>query len=281
MKIAYGTYALPRTPWEQAIANLAEIGYDGIELCLGPNHLEALPEKLGAERRTELRAVLSDHGLGVPAVMVLGSLYWPDEPRAAAMTELLARAAQLARDLGCGPPPVLAAGIGGQSAAWDDTREAIAEGLATLGELAAREDFVLAIEAHCGEAVDRCQRAQWLLEAVDRPRVRLHFDIVHFFLAGDAIAETVAALAPWTAHTHIMDAQRLPDGGFEFRLLGDGELDAVTYLRAMDAAGWRDFMTLEVSGRIWSRPDYDPWAAAAHNYRNLQAALAAAGVARG
>ena len=44
MKIAYGTYALPQMSLEEAFPVLAEIGYDGVELFIGPKHVGAMLE---------------------------------------------------------------------------------------------------------------------------------------------------------------------------------------------------------------------------------------------
>lgn len=85
---------------------------------------------------------------------------------------------------------------------------------------------------------------------------------------------------PYTAHTHITDAIRHEDGSFELVLLGNGQLDAAEYMRAMAAAGWPSYITLEVSTMVWSKDDYD-WREAAHFcYGSLCTAFAAAGVAR-
>ena len=146
--------------------------------------------------------------------------------------------------------------------------------------MADREDFVLAGEAHCGAAVYNSERITRLLDAVDHRRVRLHFDIVHLFLAGEPIGDAVRTLVPYTAHTHITDAVVSDDASFRLVLLGDGDLDAVAYMRAMREAGWDDFITLEVSTMIWSQDDYDPEAAARKSYDALSAAFDGAGVVR-
>ena len=109
----------------------------------------------------------------------------------------------------------------------------------------------------------------------------MHFDIVHMFLAGEREEEAVKALVPYTAHTHITDARRHEDGSFELLLLGQGELDAVAYMKAMKEAGWDDFITLEVSMMVWGKEGYDPIAAAEESYRAITDAFAGAGVERG
>ena len=49
----------------------------------------------------------------------------------------------------------------------------------------------------------------------------------------------------------------------------------------MREAGWTSYITLEVSVRVWSRPDYDTMEAAASCYESLRAAFEQAGVPRG
>jgi len=281
MRIAYGTYAMPDMPLEEALPTLAEMGYDGVEIFIGPKHVGATLEQMDAARRSKLRDLLQTHGLGMPAFMVAGSVYNPSAAEHRARLEEMRVCTQLARDLGMREPPVLACGFGGRSDDWDSMKGRMIEQLHDYAEVAEQEDFILAGEAHCGAALDRSERIVWLLDTVNHPRVRLHFDIVHLFLAGEPIQDAVRALVPYTAHTHITDARKHEDGSFDLLLLGRGDLDTVTYLRAMHQAGWDDFITLEVSARIWSRADYDVMEAARSSYETLNAAFAEAGVPRG
>ncbi len=280
MKLAYGTYAMPTVPLEDAIPMIAEIGYEGVEICISERHGSSL-DQLGAARRALLRGLLDEHGIGVPAVFFLGGIHAPDDETHRANLESISGCAQLARDLGISETPVVALGFGGGSDAWETVRPRLIDQLGELGELAEREDFVLAGEAHSKGAVNSTERVIQVLGAVNHPRVRLHFDIVHFFLGGEEIAECVPRLVPWTAHTHVTDAVRHPDNRFDPRLPGDGELDMVAYVRAMDEAGWDSYITLEISGLIWGADGYDTEAAAQRCYDELAAAFDAAGVVRG
>ncbi|HUS80009.1 MAG TPA: sugar phosphate isomerase/epimerase family protein [Armatimonadota bacterium] len=280
MKIAYGTYAMPTVPLEEAFPMLAGIGYDGVEVCISDKHHGATPDQMDADRRANLRGLLEQQGLGVPALFLLGSVYTPDDQAHRANLERVRLCAQLARDLGMREPPVLAMGFGGKRDDWDAIRPRMVQLLGDYADLAEQEDFILAGEAHCGAAVYNSERIVSLLSEVNDPRVRLHFDIVHLFLAGEPIEQAVATLVPWTAHTHITDAIRHDDGSFQLVLLGDGDLDAVAYMRAMKQAGWTDFITLEVSTMVWAKEDYDVRAAARKSYDALAAAFEAAGVER-
>ena len=280
MKIAYGTYAMPTVPLEDAIPALAEIGYDGVEICLGPKHHGSMPDQINPARRDALKRLLRDHGMGVPALFVLGHILAKDDEEHQATLALVRETAKLAHDLGLREPPVVAIGIGGQTAKWEEQRHEIVRLLRDYAALAESEGFVLAGEAHCNAAADRSERITWLFDTVGHPAIRFHFDIVHLFLAGEEIEQAVKTLVPYTAHTHITDAVKLPDGKFDLKLLGQGDLDSVAYMKAMKAAGWTDFITLEVSTRVWSQPDYDPMAAAKFCYATLNSAFQAAGVAR-
>jgi len=281
MKIAYGTYAMPTVPLEEAFPALAEIGYDGVEICISPKHVGSLPEEMDPGRRRRLRELLVANGLGVPALFITGSVWTRDAEQHRRNLEQLRVCAQLARDLGMREPPVLAMGIGGGRAEWDDIKDDLVRLLREHAEIAEEEDFVLAGEAHCGAAVYNSERARWLFDTVGSPRVKMHFDIVHMFLAGEKEAEAVERLVPYTAHTHITDAIRNADGSFQLVLLGQGELDATAYMRAMKRAGWEDFITLEVSMMVWGKEGYDPIAAAKESYAAITRAFAEAGVERG
>ncbi len=281
MKIAYGTYAMPNTPFEEAFPMLAGIGYDGVEVCVSPRHVGADLPDLDASRRARLRDLLAETGLGVPAVFMLGHLLNSNPEEHRATMARVRECAQLGRDLGAGDEPVVAVGFGGRRDDWESVRGQMADLLGDYGALAEEEGFVLAGEAHCGAAVDRSERVVWLMEQVGHPRVRFHFDIVHLFLAGEDIAQVVRTVLPYTAHTHITDAIRHEDGTFALVLLGRGQLDSVEYIRAMKQEGWESFITLEVSTMVWSKDDYDVRLAAEECYAALDGAFKAAGVARG
>ncbi len=278
MKIAYGTYATPMLPLDEALRMIADIGYDGVELCISPKH-SSMPEELDSAKRRQLRDMLSELNLGVPALFMTGSVLTEDEEAHKERLELTSQVMELARDLGIGDHPVISMGAGGRTAMWDTHRDLLVRLLGDYAELASEEGFTLAIEAHANAMIDRTERAIWVLDKVDDPRIKLHFDMVHFYLAGEPITETVHKLVPYTGHTHVTDA-RILDDKFELLLLGQGDLDSVEYVKAMHDAGWDDFITLEVSAMVWGKEGYDPYAAALFSYNTLNNAFKAAGVPR-
>ena len=281
MKIAYGTYAMPTIPLEKAIPMLAGIGYEGVEICISSKHIGAMPEQIDATRRDGLKNLLLQHNMGVPAIFTLGAHILPeDDDDHRNNLEHTRQVARLAKDLDIGERPILSIGIGGKSEAWEEVRHEIVSRFKDYAQLATEEGIVVAGEAHSGAAVDRSERALSVIEGVASPSVGLHFDIVHFYLADEEIKDSVKAMLPITVHTHITDAHKHEDGTFELLLLGQGDLDSTRYMKAMKEGGWESYITLEVSSRVWSQADYDPFQAAVFSYTNLDNAFKAADVPR-
>ena len=278
MKIAYGTYGMPKTPPAQAVAAVADIGYDGIEISCG-DAFPTAPAKLDAPQRAALREQLVSAGLEVPALMLCIQFFSDDPQVHQANLETFRRTCELGHDLGLAEP-VVTFTMGGSTAKYEQQRDEFVRRLRDYGAAAAEEGSLVAAEPHVGGAIDRPDRAVWLVEAVDLPRVRLNFDISHFSLIGLGIDECVEPLAPLAVHTHVKDG-RMVDGKVQFLLPGQGDFDYSAYLLAMERAGWTGHITVEISGQIWNAPGYDPIAAARESYQALDGAFTAAGLQRG
>jgi len=79
----------------------------------------------------------------------------------------------------------------------------------------------LAVEPHVGSMLDTPARALELLHTITSPYLKLNFDISHFNVLGIPIAESVAALAQHTVHTHVKDERGVVPA-FEFLIPGEG-----------------------------------------------------------
>ncbi|MGW7369849.1 sugar phosphate isomerase/epimerase family protein, partial [Streptomyces sp. NPDC054841] len=110
LRLGYGTNGLTDLRLDDALALLADLGYDGVGLTLDHMHLDPLAPDL-ASRTRRLAGRLADLGLEVTvetgARYVLDprrkhgpSLLDPDPDGRAARTGLLVRAVQVAADLG-------------------------------------------------------------------------------------------------------------------------------------------------------------------------------------
>ena len=274
MKIAYGTYGMPGEAVAEALPRLAEMGYDGIELCIGDRYPTA-PARMDLGARHALRDLATDLDVELNALMMLSPVMG-DEAQHRQNLHALGEACTLAHDLGMALPAVISVGVGGQPEPWEGGREVLVARLREWAAVAEREGCLVALEPHVGAIVDRPERAVWLVRQVALPALRLNFDVSHFDLQGYAVPYAIALLAPLAVHAHVKDG-RMVEGKVEFLLPGEGGFDYAAYFEAMARAGYDGYVTVEISGQISRRADYAPYAAALFSHRTLASALAEAG----
>ena len=279
MKLGYSTWGMPTVPIDVAVAQVAHLGFDGLELAVVPRSCTEL-STLDARKCRHIRQLYGDHDLALPAVAGHTSLLEDDPAQHAANMDRLCRTADLCADLEIGGNvPVLNTTVGGSSEDWQRRRQQLVERVILLAAYARQQGVTLALEPHVNTALDRPERAVWLMERVNSPHCRVNFDISHFNVVGLPIEETVRTLAPLSVHTHVKEERGLAPN-HQFLIPGEGEFDYVRYLRAMAAAGYDGFITVEISVMVQRRPDYDPLVAARQSYSILSRAFAEAGVAR-
>ncbi|MCC7494668.1 MAG: sugar phosphate isomerase/epimerase [Fimbriimonadaceae bacterium] len=276
MKLGYGNYGMPRLPLREALAATAAVGYDGLELCCLPTAPGA-PAQVGAAERRELRQLLADLPLELPALM-LGLNAVAADP--AAELAALQAAIELAGDLASGPPPVLVTTTGGAPGQWPAQRQQLVEALGTWAACCQAAGMVLAIEPHVGGLLHRPEQAVWVRQQVNSPALQFNYDHSHFVLRDISVAEAAGLMLPHAAATHVKDAAGDAQH-VTFLLPGEGDFDYPDFVRQLAALGYQGYLTVEVSGMVSNRPDYDPLASAQFCYDVLQRALDAAGVARG
>jgi inosose dehydratase len=224
--------------------------------------------------------MLQDYGLALPAIAGHTSLVERDPAVAAVHWSRLTGAVDLALDWAQGDqPPAVDTTAGGTPAQWDELKPLLVERLGDLVRYAAQRGVVIAIEPHVATMLDTPARTLELLRLIDSPFLKLNFDISHFNVQGIPIAESVAALAPHTVHTHVKDERGLVPH-FEFLIPGEGEFNYVAYLQAMQDQGYDGYITAEISIMVQQRPDYDPLRAATQTYQTLAGAFAQAGLRR-
>jgi len=276
MKLAYSTYALQSVDPLEAIERTRAIGYEALELNVGDAWPTA-PAKLDAGARWRIRDAYQAAGYPSPVLMNLIGLCGLGEDLEE-KSQALAQTCQLARDLSLDDGQlVVTTTLGGQNGDWESSRDRVVEAMEPYASIAENHGVTLAIEAHVGQELDAPEKAVWLVEAVGRDSVRLNFDHSHFHVLGMELQRSVDLCAPYAVHTHLKDG-RMVDGRVQFLLPGDGDLDLEAYFRAVAGAGIAVPITVEVSGQIWQRDDYDPWATALKAYESMRRGMEGAGV---
>lgn len=279
MLLGYSTWGMPTVPIDVAVAHIAGLGFDGLELTVIPRWLTEL-STLDATERQRIRRLYQEARLQIPAIAGHTSLLADDPEQHAADLKRLHGAADLCADLAIdGHVPALNTTVGGASEDWDHVRGILVDRVGALAAYTGERGVTLAVEPHVNTALDRPERVVWLIEQVNSPFARVNFDISHFNVIGLPIEETVPVLAPLAAHTHVKDERGIAPR-HEFLIPGEGDFDYVRYLKAMAAAGYDGCITVEVSIMVQRRPDYDPLAAASRSYDVLSKAFQDAGIRR-
>jgi sugar phosphate isomerase/epimerase len=167
---ATGTYGMKRMATGDALRTLAKIGYDGVELCLIASW-PADPAKLSAADRRELRKLIGDTGLALPAV--LESLPYGSTPSKRTHNIERLKALDLANELAPANPPVIDTILGRKSADWDKIKGTLVDEVGAWTRVANATRTAVCFKPHAGQAVDTpngrtgcCNRASSMSTAI-------------------------------------------------------------------------------------------------------------------
>lgn len=278
MKLGYSTWGMPNVPIDQAVKCVADLGYDGIEIAVLPNYTTSLA-KMDKGERQRIKRLVKRSRLALPAIDAHRDMSVADEEAYKPNWEVTAGAVDLAVEWALDKPPVVITLTGGKPEQFDQLKALFVERLGKLAQYAASRGVTVALEPHVGGAVDRPDRALWLLQQVKAPNLKINCDYSHFQAMGWSAEETVPQLVPYTVHAHVKGAVGVyPD--YRFVLPGEHDYDYAHYLRVMHKAGYDGFQSVEASYMVQRRPDYDPFAAAELCYKVLSKAFQDAGLPR-
>ncbi len=249
-----------RLPPRQAVQKVKEVGAEGFQLYVVSG--EMTPENMDAAARRDFRKFVDDLGLEISALCGdLGGHGFQSEeenqwkiPRSKAIVDLAA-------DLGT---TVVTTHIGvvPESPAvprYDIMRAACNE----IGRYAEQRNVRFAVETGPETAV----RLRAFLDSLDTAGIGVNLDPANLVMVtGDDPVKAVDTLAPYLVHTHAKDGVKLApcnaeevynafaEGGiegFDFGKLfnevplGQGSVDFPAWIRALDAAGYHGFLTIE------------------------------------
>jgi sugar phosphate isomerase/epimerase len=280
MRLSHSTWGMPRVPIDVAVAHCAALGFDGLELTVIPGWTTDAAGLDAGERR-RIRALYDDHRLELCGLSgntpLLDSDATEHERNLARLRSYLDLASELQRP---GERLTVSTTSGGEPGDWDQVRGALVDRFGNLAQYARHAGVMIGMEPHVGAALHRPDQALWLLEQIDSPGLTIHFDISHFNVQGMAMEPVIAQLAPHSAHTHVKDERGLAPN-HEFLIPGEGEMDYVRYLKAMQWAGYEGHIVVEISLMVQRRPGYDALAAASQSYLVLARAFDDAGITRG
>jgi inosose dehydratase len=279
MLLSYSTWSAQKAPIDAMVALCANLGFDGLELTVIPGWTTDAAT-LGPADRRRIRDLYDQHRLELCGVTGNTPLLATDSAEHAAnmarLRSYLDLTAELQRP---GEHLAVSTTSSGKKGDWEEVKARLVDVFGELADEAHRRGVVIGMEPHVGSALHAPDQVLWLLDQVDSPGLRVHFDISHFNVQGMDMEAVIAQIAPHSVHTHVKD-ERGVEPDYAFLIPGEGECDYVRYLKAMERAGYDGHITVEISLMVQRRPDYDWRAAAEQSYRVLSAAFKEAGIDR-
>lgn len=252
LRFGYGTNGLADHRLGDAIAMLADLGYDGLALTLDHHHLD--PYATGLRQHLDALAHrLSVAGLAV--VIETGARYLLDPRRKHQPTllseqdserrlDLLCRAVRIGHDLGAeavsfwsgSAPPGLPDHVG-----WDR----LLRGCAAVVDVADGLGVRVGFEPEPGMFVADLDGYDHLADRLGRPSaLGLTLDIGHCrCLEAAPVADCVRRAGPQLVNVQIDDMRR---GRHEHLEFGDGEIDFPPVLAALTEVGYRGLVSVEL-----------------------------------
>lgn len=244
-----------RKPPKEALLLAAASGADGIQLYA--THGELAPESMDAAARRDFRSRVADAGLKISAICGdLGCGF----ANAALNPELIRRSKlimELAKELGT---DIVTTHIGVVPADKKAERYAIMQD--ACGELARYANDLgshFAVET----GPERSEVLKEFLDGLGSKGVAVNFDPANLVMvAGERPETAVKNLGEYIVHTHAKDGRQIfyrdpevifgikPDDGikqpsFEELPLGEGDVNFPQYLKALEATGYRGYLTVE------------------------------------
>ena len=274
LRFGYGTNGMADHRLDEALALLADLGYDGVALTLDHQHLD--PYEPGLAGR--VRALAGRLGaLGLAVVVETGARYLLDPRRKHHPTllsdgrsrrlDLLRRAIEVGADLGAEAVSFWAGALPSTvdtATGWDR----LVAGCAELVEVASARGVRLGFEPEPGMLVDTIAGYQRLAAAVGGPaRLGLTLDIGHCrCLEPVSEVDCVRQAGGWLATVQIDDMRR---GVHEHLPFGTGEVDLPGTLAALREVGYRGLVSVELPRHSHAAP-----VLAEQSLRALRAAVA-------
>jgi sugar phosphate isomerase/epimerase len=98
------------------------------------------------------------------------------------------------------------------------------------------------VETHDG--FSRGATLSELLQRVGPSRLGALWDVHHPYRMGEHVDETDRLIGDRVVHVHVKDATRSGDG-WEYQLLGEGELPVLQAIRALERRGYDGYLSID------------------------------------
>ena len=252
LRFAYNTNGAANHRLADAVALIAEAGYDGVALTLDHHHLDPLEDGWVGRAETLARDL---HARGLGCVIETGARYLldprakheptlltPDADGRARRVAFLHRAIEIGGILGAEAVSFWAGvprpGVDrGEAGAW------LLEGVGRVLEYAHRRGVTAALEPEPGMLVETLD--DWTLLREHLPGLTLALDLGHCLVTQER--QPPAAVHEFAASLGTVSIEDMRRGDHTHLPFGEGDMDIPACLDALQAIGFRRLVCVELS----------------------------------
>ena len=242
MKLAFTTLACPDWPLEEIVRRASGWGYDGVDF-------RGLLDEVDVTRRPEFttdlvhtKRLLANHGLRVSCISTSARYAVLEPEERQDQFDETVRNLDLAAALDA-PLLRVFAGEMQEGETVDSVFSLVVDGLRRMGEEAAERDVTLGVETHDDWTASALMAR--LMTEVDHPHVGVVWDLHHpYRMTGESPQETLGLLGPYVVNVHVKDSVPA-DGGYEYVLVGEGDVPLHEMLARLEEDGYDGYATLE------------------------------------
>lgn len=260
--ISWGVIEVPNWGYQMPAERLL-----GEAAGIGLTAMEAGPEDFLPPNPAEVKALLSEHGLGLVGGFVPAVLHEPHLRQEG--LDVVEHRAKFFSEAGA-DTLVVAGATGSESyeeivdldeAAWRE----LFENLRRVEEISARHGLTAVLHSHYGTVIETDRQLWRFLEGSE---MGLCLDTGHLVIGGSDPLEVAEQAADRVKHVHLKDVDRdvarrlgARELGFKeacrayaFRPLGDGDVDVARLLELLGRSGYRGWYVLEQDCVIETEP---------------------------
>lgn len=252
LRFAYNTNGIANHRFEDALALIADSGYDGVALTLDIHHLDPYATDLPL-RAAKLAGWLRARNLGLvietgarflldPRRKHEPTLLSPDESARARRVDFLTRAIEVAAI--CQAEAVsFWAGVPQPSVTNEQAWDFLLSGIEEVARRAEREGVCASLEPEPGMLIETIDDYRRVKAAV--PYLRLALDLGHLIVTQDRTP--VAALRETAAELGTVTIEDMRRGVHEHLPFGEGDLDVPAALAALHEIDFHKLVCVELS----------------------------------
>jgi sugar phosphate isomerase/epimerase len=256
LKLSFSTNAFVRHALLEAVAAIAALGYDGVEILADAPHLFAPEVKEG--ELLKLKSVLETGKISVANINAntacgyYGRKFWeplfepslanPDREARNWRIAYTRKCIDIAASLSC-PAVSITSGRMIPGTEPERSLDILLGSLESVLSYAEQRNVRLGMEYEPGLLIESCDELLLFLERVGSLSLGANLDLGHSFVLGEDVEKVIRKLAGRIFHVHLEDIR----GRKHYHLIpGTGELDFSAQLGALDRAGYSGFVTVEL-----------------------------------